>query len=209
MTLLRHFSVIPRPKAERISFLLTFLLLLFAAPLGAQSQKVYQGFDGGMMLHTGYQYGTVAGQAVKGAPFGVGGAFRIHLGNHFRLGGEGYVSTLKQRGNGSHLKSGWGGVLADAYTVVGRFMPYAGFTIGGGSMTTLLMVEEPSSDWEPIDGTLYHRQPFLAVAPFAGFDILVAGPLHFTFKADWLCPIHKGSLLPHGPRFYFGILFYR
>ena len=189
--------------------LLTVLFLLFAVSLGAQSRKVYRGFDGGMMLHTGYQWGTVAGEQVKGAPFGVGGAIRVHLGGHFRLGAEGYVSSLKQGVRGSQIKSGWGGALADVYTVVGRFQPYGGVTIGGGSMTTLLMTEEPSSEWVPVDGTLYNRQPFLAVAPFAGFDILVAGPLHFTFKADWLLPIHKRDLLPSGPRFYFGILFYR
>lgn len=187
------------------------LLLLFAFASSAQEHKVYRGFDGGMMLHTGYISGTVANGAyrAKGAPFGVGGAIRVHLGGHFRLGGEGYVSSLKQNGNGSYLKFGWGGILADMYTVVGRFQPYAGVTIGGGATTTLLMAETPEVEWQPVDGTLYGRQGFLAVDPFLGFDIIVAGPLHFTFKADWLCPIHRGALLPHGPRLYFGILFYR
>lgn len=188
------------------------LLSLVAVVSGAQGRNgVYRGFDGGMMLHTGYLFGTVAGGAhrAKGAPFGIGGTIRVHLGNHFRLGGEGYVSSLKQNSNGSYLKYGWGGILADAYTVVGRFQPYAGVTIGGGAMTTLLMAAAPETEWQSVDGTLYGKQGFLAVDPFVGFDIIVAGPLHFTVKADWLCPIHKGALLPHGPRFYFGILFYR
>ena len=50
-----------------------------------------------------------AGEQVKGAPFGVGGAIRVHLGGHFRLGAEGYVSSLKQGVRGSQIKSGWGG----------------------------------------------------------------------------------------------------
>ena len=210
--------VIPRPETEGISsrrgrglLLAILLLVFFSGKVDAQERKVYRGFDGGMMLHTGYLYGSVADGTVpvKGAPFGVGGALRIHLGGHFRLGGEGYVSSLKQNGNGSYLKYGWGGLLADAYTVWGRFQPYVGVTVGGGAMTTLLMAEEPASDWAPVDNTLYNKQGFLSVDPFIGFDVIVAGPLHFTFKTDWLCPIHKGALLPHGPRFYFGILFYR
>lgn len=35
-------------------------------------------------------------------------------------------------------------LLADFYTVLGRFQPYAGITLGGGAMTTLLMMEEPA-----------------------------------------------------------------
>ena len=191
--------------------LLLAVLFLLSSTLGLHAQKIYRGFDGGMMLHTGYLYGSLAEGAysVKGAPFGVGGAIRVHLGAHFRLGGEGYVSSLKINGNDSYLKYGWGGLLADAYTVWGRFQPYVGVTLGGGAMTTLLMTGVPASEWEPVDGTLYNKQGFLAVDPFIGFDIIVAGPLHFTFKTDWLCPVRQGVLLPHGPRFYFGILFYR
>ena len=52
----------PRPVISKL-WCLTVLFLLFAAPLGAQDEKVYRGFDGGMMLHTGYLSGTVAGGA--------------------------------------------------------------------------------------------------------------------------------------------------
>ena len=50
----------------------------------------------------------------------IGGVIRLHLGDHFRIGSEGYVSTLSQRGNGSYLKYGWGGLLADYYTANGH-----------------------------------------------------------------------------------------
>ena len=189
--------------------LIAFCLLL-AFSTSAQQKKLLNGFDGGMMLHTGYLNGTLEpiGYQAKGMPKGIGGVIRLHLGNHFRVGSEGYVSTLGQRDNGSYLKYGWGGILADVYTTKGQFQPYAGLTLGGGSMTTLLMMEEPVSDWAPIDGTRYHQQGFMAIDPFIGCDFIVSGPMHLTLKVDYLCALSDSKLLPHGPRVYFGFLFY-
>lgn len=186
------------------------LCLLLTVALSAQEKKLLRGFDGGMMIHTGYLSGNLdeIGYQAKGAPLGIGGVIRLHLGNHLRVGGEGYISTLSQRGNGSYLKYGWGGLLADFYTVVGRFQPYAGLTVGGGAMTTLLMFENPESAWKPVDGTYYHRQGFMAVDPFIGCDFIVSAPMHLTLKVDYLCALGKSNLLPHGPRVYIGFLFY-
>jgi hypothetical protein len=190
-------------------FWLSFCLLL-ALTVSAQDKKLLHGFDGGMMVHTGYLSGTLdaIGYKAKGAPMGIGGVIRLHLGDHFRIGSEGYVSTLSQRGNGSYLKYGWGGILADVYTVTGRFQPYAGITLGGGAMTTLLMFEEPHTAWAPIDGTRFHKQGFMAVDPFVGCDLIVSGPMHLTLKVDYLCALSSSKLLPNGPRVYFGFLFY-
>lgn len=178
--------------------------------VSAQDKKLLNGFDGGMMIHTGYLSGHLgaADYDAKGMPIGIGGVARLHIGKHFRLGGEGYISTLSQRGNGSYLKYAWGGLLADVYTVLGRFQPYAGLTLGGGAMTTLLMMENPSSAWAPIDGTLYHKQGFMAVDPFIGCDFIISGPMHLTMKVDYLCAFSESKLLPHGLRVYFGFLFY-
>ena len=191
-------------------WLLAILCLLLSLTAAAQEKKLFRGFDGGMMVHTGYLSGSLdaIGYAAKGAPTGIGGVIRLHLGGHLRIGSEGYVSTLSQLGNGSYLKYGWGGLLVDAYTVWGRFQPYAGVTLGGGAMTSLLMMENPASPWAPIDGTRYHKQGFMAIDPFAGCDIIVSGPMHLTVKVDYLCALSQSKLLPHGPRVYFGFLFY-
>lgn len=183
-------------------------LLAFNAK--AQEKKLIQGFDGGMMVHTGFLNGKIGPDEIpaKGAPLGIGGVIRLHLGDHFRIGSEGYVSTLNQRGNGSYVKYGWGGVLADIYSVYGRFQPYAGITLGGGAATTLLMDESPSTAWAPIDGTLYHKQGFMALDPYIGCDFIVGKAMHLTLKADCLHCFSSGSLLPIGPRVYFGFLFY-
>lgn len=189
---------------------LATLFLLMAMMAVAQEKKLLRGFDGGMMVHTGYLSGNLdaIGYQAKAAPMGIGGVIRLHLGDHFRIGSEGYVSTLSQRGNGSYLKYGWGGILADFYMVFGRFQPYAGLTLGGGAMTTLLMFEEPSSAWAPVNGTIYHKQGFMAVDPFVGCDFIVSGPMHLTLKLDYLCALSGSKLLPHGPRVYVGFLFY-
>ena len=189
---------------------LTFLFLSLTVTATAQEKKLFRGFDGGMMVHTGYLSGELdaIGYQAKGAPTGIGGVIRLHLGEHLRIGSEGYVSTLGQRDNGSYLKYGWGGLLADFYTVLGRFQPYVGLTLGGGAMTTLLMSEEPAQAWEPVDGTYYHKQGFLAIDPFVGCDFIVSGPMHLTLKVDCLCAFGESHLLPHGPRVYIGFLFY-
>lgn len=191
-------------------WMIAALCLLLAGAATAQEKKLFQGFDGGMMVHTGYLSGQLdaIGYAAKGMPMGIGGVIRLHLGDHFRFGSEGYVSTLGQLDNGSYLKYGWGGVLADVYTVLGRFQPYAGLTLGGGAMTTLLMMENPASAWAPIDGTRYHKQGFMAIDPFVGCDFLVSVPMHLTLKVDYLCALSQTKLLPRGPRVYFGFLFY-
>lgn len=189
--------------------IISFCLLL-AVTAAAQDKKLIRGFDGGMMVHSGYLSGLLdaIGYSAKGAPLGIGGVMHIHLGNHIRVGSEGYVSTLGQLDNGSYLKYGWGGLLADVYTVLNRFQPYAGLTLGGGAMTSLLMMENPVSEWAPIDGTRYHKQGFMAIDPFVGCDVIVSGPMHLTLKVDYLCALSQSNLLPHGPRVYLGFLFY-
>lgn len=177
---------------------------------GKERRRIVQGFDGGMMVHTGYLRGSLdqIGYDAKGLPVGIGGVLRLHLGKHFRVGGEAYMSNLNQKRNGSKLKYFWGGLVLDTYMNIGRLQPYLGFTVGGGAMTTLLMTERPESAWAPVDGTFYNKQGFFAVDPFVGFDVTIIGPVHLTLKADYLFPVNDWKLLPHGPRVYLGIIFH-
>lgn len=192
-------------------FVLTSLLVLLSVAATAQDKKLLRGFDGGMMVHSGFLKGEIDPIAYEtsGSPFGIGGVARLHLGEHFRIGGEGYISTLGQKGNGSYIKLGWGGVVADVYFTAGRWMPYAGMTIGGGSATTLLMSDTPSTAWAPIDGTIYNKEGFMAFDPFVGCDFIVSEAMHLTLKLDLLHTLIDGhQTLPTGPRVYFGFLFY-
>ena len=198
-------------RQDKMKKVLTALVLLLSIlPAQAQGKKLFNGFDGGMMVHSGYLTGSIGPGVIpaKGLPTGIGGVIRLHAGNHLRVGSEGYVSTLAQRGNGSYVKYGWGGILADVRMVLGKVMQYAGLTVGGGSATTLLMEETPKVDWDPINGTIYHKQGFMALCPFAGCDFLVSEAMHLTLKADWLNCLGHDVSVPSGPRIYFGFLFY-
>lgn len=162
------------------------------------------------MVHTGYLKGNFRqlDYPVSGMPFGIGGVIRAHLGEHWRIGSEGYVSTLKQSGNGSYIKYGWGGLLGDFYWIIGRFMPYAGLTIGGGASTNLLIMGEKAGDWKPVENTYYNRKAFLALDPFIGCDYIISEAFHLTLKADWLNCINSDHVIPSGPRLYLGFIFH-
>ena len=178
--------------------------------LKAQEAKIVNGFDGGMMLHTGYISGNIGqlGHTASGMPLGIGGVARVHLREHWRIGIEGYVSVLRQLGNGSYLKYGWGGVLGDFYWRINRFIPYAGLTIGGGKETNLLIMGEKRGIWEPVENTYYNKQGFFALDPFLGCDFVVSESFHLTIKTDWLNCINKAYKIPSGPRLYIGFIFY-
>ena len=194
--------------------ILVFALLSLCCALQAQEEakpKVLTGFNGGMMLHTGYLFGEMPGIGynAKGAPFGLGGVIRVQLGQHWMVGGEGYVSTLRQLHNGSYIKYGWGGVLGELYWAFKHVMPYVGLTVGGGAQTTFLMFDGRSGDWASEKNAVFHKQGFMALTPFIGCDFILTKLLHLTVKADWMTTIADKKLLePTGPRFYVGLIFY-
>lgn len=87
---------------NKIGITLLFLLIISPFSLRAQSthNEIYRGFSGGMMLHSGALFNTSSSAHAsdrpfcpQGATFGIGGAARVHLLEHLRIGGEGFVST--------------------------------------------------------------------------------------------------------------------
>lgn len=179
---------------------------------GAQKNtgKLFSGFDGGMMLHSGYLKGNISeiDFPVEGAPFGIGGVIRLHLGEHWRIGTEGYMSKLSQLGNGSHLKYFWCGLLSDYRLHFGDFSAFAGLTLGGGVNTDLLMFEEPSRAWAPIQNTVFHKIPFFAIDPFIGVEYGLSEAMRLCVKLDCLRALSSQSAsIAMGPRLYFGFIF--
>lgn len=151
------------------------LISLLSGSIQAQAKKVIRGVDGGMMVHSGYLSGEINPLNYKaaGAPLGIGGVIRLHLGEHWRIDSEGYVSTLSQMANGSYVKYGWGGLLGDFYWQFERLMPYIGLTLGGGALTDFLMTQGPDTEWAPVGEAYYNKQGFMAIDPFT-----------FTLKTD-------------------------
>lgn len=191
-----------------------FTILLVGGAVGAfaQENKFIKGFSGGMMVHTGYQYGcdNPFGLDISSPTFGIGGCAKIHLTEHFRTGFEGYFSTAPiKKGvvSGSNNKLFWTGVLADWFWECGKFIPYIGTTLGGGTETSFFMFEGDKHDWE-LEEAVLHKQPFFAIDPYVGVEYAVGKALRLTLKADWLLALNSDGLnKPMGPRVYFGFIF--
>ena len=214
---MRNFSEICPPndlnmKIHRfiLSILLSVLLVTFSY---AQEKNVIKGFSGGMMVHTGYQFGgdNPYNLNISSPTFGIGGCAKIHLSKHFRTGFEGFFSTApiyKDVQKGSHNKLFWTGLLADWFWQKGKIVPYIGTTIGGGMETSFYMFEGDKHDWNIEQKSVLHKQPFFAIDPYIGIEYAVGKALRITVKADWLMAINSEGLnKPMGPRVYFGFIF--
>ena len=192
-------------------FIVAFIVLCTTnATAKDTNDKLFQGYEGGMMLHAGYLDGDITplSHHATGVTKGIGGAIRLKLGNHWRIGTEGYTSTMKQLGNGSYIKTFWAGILTNYTWTWKRFAPYLGITFGGGNTTDFLMIKGSGNDWQPEDMVYYHKAPFVAIDPFIGCDYIVSDKLHLTFKIDHLKGVSNKELyLPTGPRAYIGFMF--
>jgi hypothetical protein len=199
-------------KIQRL--ILTLIIFIsFATVSNAEEHKAIKGFSGGMMVHSGYQFGGEEPYNLKisSPTFGIGGCAKIHLSKHFRTGFEGYFSTAPIHNglqSGSHNKLFWTGALADWFWQKGKLTPYIGATVGGGMETAFYMFEGNKYDWKLEEKTVLHKQPFFAIDPYAGIEYAVGEALRLTLKADWLFAINSDGLnRPMGPRIYFGFIF--
>lgn len=175
------------------------------------SNKIFNGYDGGMMLHLGYVKNRVEplNFTAQGITKGIGGAIRFHFGKHYRIGTEGYVSTLSLMKNGSYMKTFWAGLLNDFYWKFGKFMPYAGITIGGGALTDCIIFEGNNHDWEREEEVVINKTPFIAIDPIIGCDYCLSDAMHITVKFDCLFGLGNENLhMPIGPRAYIGFIFF-
>ena len=197
----------------RTLFTIALLSLCGATTIYAKDKKFIKGFSGGMMVHSGYQYGgdNPFGLDISSPTFGIGGCAKLNFTDHFRAGFEGYFSTApikKGAESGSHNKLFWTGLLADWFWQHGKFTPYIGTTLGGGMETSFFMFAGDKHDWKPEGMIVLHKQPFLAIDPYVGVEYAVGKALRLTLKADWMLAINSDGLnKPMGPRVYFGFIF--
>lgn len=208
----------------REKILLIFLLFSAFAAAKNDSTAIFQGCGGGMMVHAGYLFGENPSAALpsgenispQGLTYGLGGSMRVHLKKHLRIGCEGFSSTMKSgvtdKDNtlqpGSYIRSGWGGVIADACWRGDKIWPYIGGSVGGGATRSLYIVDGDQLDWVPEQTTLFHKQGFGYINPYIGMDYCITKRIHATFRLDWMLAFAKQQLiLPTGPRLYVGIMF--
>ena len=212
---------------KQLQYIIVLACLLAAQTLYADDSqsKVYQGFSGGMMGHAGYLFGENADApktdnglicSPQGGTFGLGGALRVHLWKHLRVGGEGFVSTMNSGTTnmkhvlqkGSYIRTGFGGVLMDACWRKEKVWPYIGGSVGGGAMRSLYVLDGNQDDWIAENKAYLHKQSFFYVNPYVGMDWCMTQKVHMTFRMDWLLALSKGDLvMPTGPRLLVGFMF--
>ncbi|MDR1682124.1 MAG: hypothetical protein LBS25_01865 [Candidatus Symbiothrix sp.] len=206
----------------RFQFSLLPILTIIVTTIQAQESKFsYRGFSGGMLVHTGYVQSQsfalfnskgqiVDNRKLNGMPMGIGGAARLHFGEHLRIGSEGYISTLDYS-NKSYASIGWGGVLADGIWTIGRFSPFIGATLGGGSMKHITMLQQPATDFVLENENIsYRRYGFLALVPFIGTEYALNKKIHLVLKADHIFNLNNPQAdFLRGIRIYLGFAFCR
>jgi hypothetical protein len=209
---------------RKILFLQLLLIwVFFSTNIFAQTPEKcfkYSGFSGGMMLHLGYVQSknfTLTGAdnfskqlKLSGLAWGIGGQVRLHFRNNWRVGTEGYVTEHKYSNN-SYISVGWGGILADYIWNLGKFMPFAGCTFGGGSQKNVTILEAIDNDFVLEKNNVSFRKfGFLCMAPFVGTEIALNKKIHLMLKVDYITNFSNPQPdFVTGPRFYFGFMFCR
>ena len=200
-----------------------FLILLCTLSFFGFSQNFFQynGFSGGMMVHSGYLQSkdfTIAtnnGHSLqnlqaKGVPFGIGGAAKVHLGKYLRVGGEGYVSNLNYGEYNSIFSLSYGGVLVDCIWQNKRFSPYVGVLFGGGSTQNTTLFASTPDDFIAEENVSYRKNSFLALTPFVGVEYALNDKIRLTLKADYLLNLNSApNDFASGVRVFIGFMFYR
>ena len=79
--------------------ILSSIFCLLCVCATSQDKKFIKGFSGGMMVHSGYQFGgdNPFDLDISSPTFGIGGCAKLHHTKHFRSGFEGYFSTAPIR----------------------------------------------------------------------------------------------------------------
>ena len=215
-------------RVKILLILTLFATIAFAkndsTALQSDKQRIFQGCSGGMMVHAGYLFGQPSGAILpsgvnispQGMTYGLGGSMRVNLWKHLRVGMEGFSSNLKmgvsdQRDflqKGSYIRTGWGGVIADACWRLEKVWPYIGGSVGGGAMRTLSIADGSQDDWQAEGVAILHKQGFGYVNPYVGMDYCITKRIHATFRLDWMLAFADKQLVyPTGPRLYIGIMF--
>lgn len=200
----------------------TLIFLFFCIFVNAQEEKKrmgYSGFSGGMMLHLGYvqsgnftftsSSGFSETMQLSGLAFGIGGQLRVCFGEHLRIGGEGYVSEHKYK-NSSYTSIGWGGFLADCVWEIGKFSPFIGGTVGGGSQKNVTNFSAQKNDYNLDNIVSFRKYGFVCIVPFIGLEYALSTKIHLIFKIDYIFNVSNPQKdFTTGPRFYFGFSFCR
>ncbi len=196
--------------------LLSSTILLRAQTTQDSTLMLYRGYVGGMMVHLGYGSGgiltpTGSSQAieVKGVSSGIGGKIAVLLGDHFRAGAEGYVSTIKY-GDNRKASLGWGGLSGDYGWIWDKWRLYFGVTLGAGGYENMASLDSTLNNNTPQE-TVWNSYSIFIIDPYIEINFSLTKKILLCAKVDWITsPSANNSSFKDystGPRLYLGFMF--
>jgi hypothetical protein len=201
-------------------FILLLPIILHAQNSPKETKFRFNGFSGGMALHTGYLYaGTpvfftpdgiaVKGEKIHGAPAGIGGMIKLHFGRHFRVGSEGYSSTLVYGKAKNRWSLSWGGLLADSYWQIKKWGLFVGGTVGFGGVQHLALLDANPNDLQIEKQNMFHKYRVILLVPFVGVEYAFSERIHLCLKMDYIFNVYdRQPDFAEGLRVYLGFSFY-
>ncbi len=198
--------------------LLALILLVVCTTAMANTREkksLFTGYTGGMMVHLGYAWGgnlTPTGLspiAVRGVSTGIGGRIVFGLGPNYRIGSEGYVSTINY-GDKRKASVGWGGLTMDWGWDIGKFRPYFGCSFGYGTYENMTAVAPPLNDNTP-QLIVWHEYSTLFLTPFLACEYSITKRIKAHMRIDWitapLIQCNEWKDFSSGPRIHIGFMF--
>lgn len=176
---------------------ISFCLLFSLCPLFAQNEdsveqkKFFRGIEGGVVFNTGYIFENFPeiGYSGGGVPLGVGGRGLVILGDHLRVGGEGYMNTMGLDKKGSESIYAFGGAMADFCWKFGPVLAYIGSNIGGGILKNFVSTQQPSHSWEEV-GAYYNKQFVWSAHPYTGVQIRLTNKIALIIQVSYTLPLN-------------------
>ncbi len=213
------------PRVHTISIMnfiksLALSAFLFIPILVCAQKFKYQGYSGGMMVHTGHVkskefiISSLGGEQnthqIKGMPTGIGGVVKLHFGtelNQLRLGSGGYATNVKYEPGHSYASNSFIYFETEYARCFRRFNLISGLDIGGGSVANHLISEANVEDFVEDSGFAYRESSYAAIHAYVGVELKVTERINLLIKTDYPLVLSSQPDYAQGPRIYIGFLF--
>ncbi len=165
-------------------------------------------FTGGMLLHSGYIKNNNSSYQVDGLCFGLGGKLAFHIGNHLRLGSEGFSSNVNYQNNDGYHKLGYGGLLIEYQFLPKKITPVFGFAVGAGTIKDLYVLQGNIDD-NKSDEVIYKVYAVLLATPSISLEYALSEKIKIALRLDYMINLNNEyqNDFASGPRIHLGVLF--